>query len=244
MTELYTEDLRLRSYIYLGANSVCGQGIKIRLRQCLISFLSMKLSLISVWVCFFMFPLALLDIRENIGEGMFFKFNFLPRAIAQTLQPRLDQDQNILKQGKPVLTGQDGQYVGKIIIDAPLERIWSVLTDYEKFPKFIPTVTAIKVLEAKGNQKVYEQINVVQVLFFSQKSKIVIAATTSYPTAVSFEMRDADSLKSLRGTWQITEIAPNQFLTFIPKISLKPWQRLNKKVNVLELNRDLRFKSA
>lgn len=184
----------------------------------------MKLSLTFLYIFFLMFPLPSLLGLPNVGGGMF--FNFLQAAIAQNLKPTtlkltLEQEQNSLNQGKPVLTGQDGQYVGKIIVDAPMEKIWSVLTDYEKFPKFIPTVTAIKVLEAKGNQKVYEQINVVQMLFFSQKSRIVITATTVYPTLINFEMRDSDSLKSLRGTWKITAIAPNQFLV-TNQVSVEP----------------------
>ncbi len=135
-------------------------------------------------------------------------FSFPQFAIAQTLK----QDQNELNTGKAILTGQNGQYVGKILINASAEKTWNVLTDYSNFPKFLPTITAVKILESNGNQKVYEQTNVVQVFVFSQTSKVAIAVTEMFPSLITFQMREGENIKSLKGSWQIEVISANQVL--------------------------------
>jgi len=133
-------------------------------------------------------------------------FNF--PAFAQIIE----SEQATLNAGKPLLTGQDGIYVGKILINASVDKAWEVLTDYSHFPKFLPTITSLKIIESKANQKVYEQVNTVQVLFFSQSSKVTIAATETIPSLITFQLRSADSLKSLQGSWQIEPISANQVL--------------------------------
>jgi ribosome-associated toxin RatA of RatAB toxin-antitoxin module len=122
-----------------------------------------------------------------------------------------ESDLASLNTGMPVLSGEEGEYTIKILVNANSDRAWKVLTDYNSFPKFLPTVTTVKILESNGNQKVYEQVNTVQVLIFSQSSKVVIAATETYPL-ITFQMREGDSIASLRGTWKIDPISPNQIL--------------------------------
>jgi len=135
-------------------------------------------------------------------------FNFPDISFAQTIEP----EQATLNAGKPVLTGQDGRYIGKILINASAEKAWEVLTDYNHFSKFLPSVTSVKILESKGNQKVYEQVNTVQVLVFTQTSKVTIAATETIPSLITFQLQSGDSLKSLQGSWQIEPISTNQIL--------------------------------
>jgi ribosome-associated toxin RatA of RatAB toxin-antitoxin module len=138
-----------------------------------------------------------------------FSFAQLAESISAPEQTALNAD---LGTGKAVLTGQDGHYIGKILINTSVAKAWKVLTDYSNFPKFLPSVTSIKILEITGNTKVYEQTNVVQVLFFSQTSKVTIAATEVNPSLITFQMRAGESIKSLKGSWQIEAIAPNQVL--------------------------------
>jgi len=135
-------------------------------------------------------------------------FNFPDISFAQTIEP----EQATLNAGKPLLTGQDGRYIGKILINASAEKAWEVLTDYNHFSKFLPSVTSVKILESKGNQKVYEQVNTVQVLVFTQTSKVTIAATETVPSLITFQLQSGDSLKSLQGSWQIEPISTNQIL--------------------------------
>ncbi len=135
-------------------------------------------------------------------------FNFPDISFAQTIEP----EQATLNAGKPLLTGQDGRYIGKILINASAEKAWEVLTDYNHFSKFLPSVTSVKILESKGNQKVYEQVNTVQVLVFTQTSKVTIAATETIPSLITFQLQSGDSLKSLQGSWQIEPISTNQIL--------------------------------
>jgi ribosome-associated toxin RatA of RatAB toxin-antitoxin module len=128
------------------------------------------------------------------------------------LRALTESERASLNTGMPILSGEEGKYTVKILVNANSDRVWKVMTDYNSFPKFLPTVTAIKILENNGNQKVYEQVNTVQVLIFSQSSRVVIASTETYPSLISFQMREGDSIASLKGTWKIDSISPTQVL--------------------------------
>jgi ribosome-associated toxin RatA of RatAB toxin-antitoxin module len=161
--------------------------------QTLFSTCSVVLFTALIWLNFAEFSSAQLLIVQN--------------SISQTELEQIPQTV-----GDPILTGQEGNYTAKILINAPIEKVWTVLTDYNNFPNFLPTVSAVKILESNGNQKVYEQTNVVQVLFFSQSSKIAIAATETYPSSISFQLREGDSIKALKGSWKLEPISANQVL--------------------------------
>jgi ribosome-associated toxin RatA of RatAB toxin-antitoxin module len=138
--------------------------------------------------------------------------NFPQFSMAKVTKLISEQEQISLDSGNVILLGKNGQYIGKIIINASFEKVWNVLTDYGSFPKFLPTVTSVKVLESNDNRKVYEQTNAVQILFFSQISKVIIAVNELYPLLINFQMREGDSIKSLKGSWQIESLSNDRVL--------------------------------
>ena len=62
--------------------------------------------------------------------------------------------QQRLAQGDVVLNGQLGDYTAWAIVQAPPNLVWEVLTDYEGFPQFLPSVVSSKVTERSGNRTV------------------------------------------------------------------------------------------
>jgi ribosome-associated toxin RatA of RatAB toxin-antitoxin module len=154
----------------------------------------------------FFFPLTCLIGGIWLGSSELSMAQTIPQASLS------ESDRASLNSGMPLFSGEEGKYTTKILVNATIDRVWEVLTDYSGFPKFLPTVTAIKMLESNGNQKVYEQTNTVQVLFFSQNSKVAIAVTEIYPSSISFQLRESDTIASLKGTWKIESISPSQVL--------------------------------
>ncbi|PZV12129.1 MAG: cyclase/dehydrase [Leptolyngbya sp.] len=134
------------------------------------------------------------------------------------------QEQTTLKAGNVVLNGDNGRYTGRVLITAPVDTVWKVLTDYNHFKNFLPGVVSSRILETNGNQTVFEQVNSVRVLLFTQKSRLVVAASNQYPKQIDFRLKEGD-IKSLNGMWKLEPVSPSQVLvtqevTFDPGTSV------------------------
>jgi ribosome-associated toxin RatA of RatAB toxin-antitoxin module len=128
-----------------------------------------------------------------------------------------------LQPGQVSVTGQNGTYKGQVLVQAPSETAWKVLTDYANFEAFLPDVAESQIISAQGNQKVYEQVNVFRVLAFTKKARVRLATTETYPNQVAFKVVQGD-VDALHGTWKLSSPAPGQVLishevTVIPKAS-------------------------
>ena len=136
--------------------------------------------------------------------------NAMPQSNASLTQLP-GQEQTTLKAGRIVLTGEKGHYTGRVLVTAPLNTAWDVLTDYDHFKNFIPGVVSSQILQNNGNQTIFEQINVVKVFLFTKKSRLVIASSEHYPSQINFQLRSGD-IKSLNGLWTLDLISSNQVL--------------------------------
>jgi ribosome-associated toxin RatA of RatAB toxin-antitoxin module len=115
-------------------------------------------------------------------------------------------EQTGLAKGKVTVNGQDGRYISKVVVSAPLSVVWEVLTDYGDFPQFLPNVISSRVLEVKGNQKIVEQVDSRRVLIITVKSRIRTLMTETRPQRIDFRMVEGD-LQQFQGYWQIEPIA-------------------------------------
>jgi len=121
------------------------------------------------------------------------------------------QEQTTLKAGNIVLKGDNGRYTGRVLVTAPVNTVWQVLTDYNQFKNFLPGVVSSRILETKGNQTTFEQVNLVKVLLFTRKSRLVVTASNQYPKQIDFRLKEGD-IKSLNGVWKLEPISPSQVL--------------------------------
>jgi ribosome-associated toxin RatA of RatAB toxin-antitoxin module len=121
------------------------------------------------------------------------------------------QEQVKLNQGKVILKGQKGKYTGQVLATGNLDTAWNVLTDYNNFKKFMPNIVSSRVIEAKGDRKIFEQVNQVDLLFFKEQYTVQIAATESKPQKIDFKIFKGD-LKQLQGTWQLQKVSSNKVL--------------------------------
>lgn len=121
------------------------------------------------------------------------------------------QQQSALRSGRVVLEGENGQYTGRVLVTASVDTAWNVLTDYNNFKNFIPTVISSAILKADGTKKTYEQVNVTRILVFSYQSRLVVATSESYPTQIAFRAIEGD-VNSLVGAWMLEPVSPNQVL--------------------------------
>jgi ribosome-associated toxin RatA of RatAB toxin-antitoxin module len=112
-----------------------------------------------------------------------------------------------LRNGQPIVTVKDGQYTARILVTAPQNVAWQVLTDYGNLSKFIPSVVSSTLISTNGNQKVVEQVDQRQVLLVTVKSRIRSAITETGTDRIDFKQIEGD-LQQMQGYWTIEPIAP------------------------------------
>ncbi|MEM9977984.1 MAG: SRPBCC family protein [Cyanobacteria bacterium P01_D01_bin.2] len=115
------------------------------------------------------------------------------------------EEQTTLQGGDATVSGNDGEFTGRILINAPVGVVWEVVTDYDNFEQFLPSVEASQVLDASGDRIVYEQLNVVDILFITNRSRIVVESVLSYPQHIDFSLVEGD-VAALQGMWQLEPV--------------------------------------
>ena len=135
----------------------------------------------------------------------------MPSANAKLFDGPVDKlpvlERAALRNGQVSLQGEDGKYTGRVLVNASMDTVWQVLTDYNNFEEFLPKVTDSELLEANGDRKVFEQTNKVTVFLFSKKSRVRIAVQENYPQQINFEIVDGD-LETLDGKWKLEAVSP------------------------------------
>ena len=130
------------------------------------------------------------------------------------------EEQTDLKQGEVILQGEKGQYVGQVITQGNREKAWEVLTDYDNFANFLPNIASSKIIQANEKVKIFEQINIVDLLILEKQFTVKIEATETYPQLVNFKLVEGD-LGRLEGTWEINKL-PNDQVLIVHRVNVAP----------------------
>ena len=112
-----------------------------------------------------------------------------------------------LRQGKSLVTGSNGKYIGKVLVTATPATAWQVLTDYNNFYRFLPSVVSSKLVQNDRDRKVFEQIQIFRAFGLTKKARVRIAVKETYPKQIAFSLVEGD-LKSLQGAWRIEPVSP------------------------------------
>ncbi|MGF1535942.1 MAG: SRPBCC family protein [Elainellaceae cyanobacterium] len=123
-------------------------------------------------------------------------------AFQQAIQDLADRQRSDLEQGRCAVIQSGDRRQGYILIDAEGERVWDVITDYESFPAFLPTVVGARIVVDEGDRKVVEQVDERQVLFAKVTSQIQTENVEVPPRQIKFQMTEGD-LKQFEGSWQV-----------------------------------------
>ena len=99
---------------------------------------------------------------------------------ANLLEQKLDEStlKELLNRGELIhLEEENGKLKHidyAIIIDAPLDKVWQVITDFENYPDFIPGQKVCKIINKQGNEMIVE--SAVEFKFMG------VGSTVSYTT--------------------------------------------------------------
>ena len=90
--------------------------------------------------------------------------------------------------------------VATITVNAPSEKVWQVMTDYDHTPKLFRNLKYCKIIGINGNTKIIHQV--VQPVITPIKFDYVVELTETKPRLIKWR-RISGSLKQLMGSWEL-----------------------------------------
>ncbi len=92
-----------------------------------------------------------------------------------------------------------------IVFEAPIEKCFSVISDYERYPEFLPEVKKITTSNRRGHEvDVHYQAEVVKVI------KYTVHMKEEKPKSVSWSFIDGEFMKDNRGGWVLEDLGNGQ----------------------------------
>jgi coenzyme Q-binding protein COQ10 len=92
-----------------------------------------------------------------------------------------------------------------IVINAPMEKIWKVITDYERYPEFLSEVKKTRTANRKGNEvDVHYEAEVVKTIKYTLHFK------EEPPSKLSWSFIEGDYMKNNRGGWTLEDVGNGQ----------------------------------
>lgn len=128
-------------------------------------------------------------------------------TLSNLLAALSESDQRSLQQGKPLITGDSGNYTARILITATPSQVWAVLTDYSNYAHFMPDMDSSQVLKKMGNQRLFEQVDRYRIALFTFKTRTRLQIIETPQSSYSFRMVEG-KLQKLQGNWTIQPISP------------------------------------
>ncbi len=122
----------------------------------------------------------------------------------QATQNLADRQRDDLTQGRCVVVQSGDAHRGYRLIDTAPDIVWAVITDYENFPAFLPTVVETRVVTDEGDRKVVEQVDERKVLFAKVTSRIQTENLELPSRQVKFKLTEGD-LNQFEGSWRVIE---------------------------------------
>jgi ribosome-associated toxin RatA of RatAB toxin-antitoxin module len=116
-------------------------------------------------------------------------------------------DWSVLAKRKVLVKGGQGQYGIMAVSSVSAAAAWAVLTDYNNFYKFLPTVVKSRVVEVQGDRTIVEQIDRRRILLTTMESTVLTENLELDGQQISFRMLEGN-LEYMYGHWRIDASPP------------------------------------
>jgi coenzyme Q-binding protein COQ10 len=106
-----------------------------------------------------------------------------------------------------------------VVFDAPIEKCFEIISDYESYPEFLPEVKKIKVANKRGSEcdVQYEADLGLKVI------KYTVHMTEVKPTKVSWTFIEGEFMKDNRGGWDLVADGDKTKGTYNIEVSVGPF---------------------
>ncbi len=87
----------------------------------------------------------------------------------------------------------------QVDVDAPLERFYALVVDYERYPEFVPGIHGCRVVSVRPRKHVEYQLDL-----GIKKIKYVLEMHEKKPTHVAWSLVSGDMMKVSNGSWELS----------------------------------------
>ncbi len=104
-----------------------------------------------------------------------------------------------------------------ILIDAPIETVFGIITDYEKYPEFLSEVKAIRVSERREGEAVVQyEVSVLKTIRYTLKLK------EEKPQRISWSLVEGELMRENKGSWLLEPQGKQTRATYSIEMTLGP----------------------
>jgi len=89
----------------------------------------------------------------------------------------------------------------KVLIDAPLERFYDIVVDYERYPEFVPGIRRCRVRDGKAEKLVEYELDL-----GIRRIKYVLRHEEQRPRRVAWSLVSGDMMKVSNGSWELSAV--------------------------------------
>lgn len=87
----------------------------------------------------------------------------------------------------------------QVIIEAPLEKVFDIVADYERYPEFVPGIRACRVRNASGEKHVEYELDL-----GVKRIRYVLRHSEKRPTSVTWSLVSGEMMKVSNGSWELS----------------------------------------
>ncbi|NCJ05695.1 cyclase [Synechococcales cyanobacterium C] len=101
--------------------------------------------------------------------------------------------------------GRQRYIEAKLLLPHAPEKVWQVLTDYERLADFIPNLAKSKCLPSEEGCILLEQVGVQDALFLKFSARVVLEMQEQFPHTLGFTMVEGD-FTAFEGGWRLRSL--------------------------------------
>jgi ribosome-associated toxin RatA of RatAB toxin-antitoxin module len=87
----------------------------------------------------------------------------------------------------------------QVVIDAPLERFYEIVVDYERYPEFVPGIRRCRIRDGRGEKQVEYELDL-----GIRRIKYVLRHEELRPRRVTWSLVSGDMMKVSNGSWDLS----------------------------------------
>ena len=107
--------------------------------------------------------------------------------------------------------------VRTIVINAPVEKVFKTITDYEKYGEFLTEVKRVTTSKRQGNQvDVHYEVDVIKTIKYTVRMK------ESAPNKIEWSFVDGEFMKDNKGSWTLEDQGGKTKATYSIEMKLGP----------------------
>jgi len=129
--------------------------------------------------------------------------DLLERVDIKALRKALEKGDMVLTDVTP--RGETVSITAMTLVNAPPQKVWDVVTNYNDYKNFTPLVNKSEVKERKGNKVTVEFVAGVKFAFLSINGRILLEQTHHPIDSIEYR-RVGGSLNMMQGYWRILEV--------------------------------------